>query len=116
MSVSQLEVAQVHADLQPVARLTLTADQVPALTFTDYYDELGPGVQAFVQLDEGTFRLWNNSTDPAGRFLVVLASPGEPMSQVTALLTALDLPGRVLTQLWTGQSWLAGADASTSAA
>ncbi len=35
MSVSQLEVAQVHADLQPGARLTLTADQVPALTFTD---------------------------------------------------------------------------------
>ncbi len=80
------------------------------------YDELGPGVQAFVQLEQGTFRLWNNTTDPAGRSLVVLASPGEPMSQVTALLTALDLPGRFLTQLWTGQSWLTGADASTSEA
>jgi hypothetical protein len=33
-----------------------------------------------------------------------------------ALLTALDLPGRVLGQLWTGQSWLTGADASTSEA
>jgi hypothetical protein len=110
VSVSQLEVEQVHADLQAVARLTLTAEQVPALTFTEYYDELGPGVQAFVQLEQGTFRLWNNSTDPAGRSLVVLASPGEPIAQVTALLTALDLPGGVLTQLWTGKGWLTGDD------
>jgi hypothetical protein len=116
VSVSQLEVEQVHADLQAVARLTLTAEQVPALTFTEYYDELGPGVQAFVQLEQGTFRLWNNSTDPAGRSLVVLASPGEPIAQVTALLTALDLPGGVLTQLWTGKGWLTGDDAATSAA
>ena len=79
MRISQLEVAQVHADLQAVARLTLTADEVRALNFTAYYDELGPGVHAFVQLDEGTFRLWNNSTDPAGRSLVVLATPGEPL-------------------------------------
>jgi hypothetical protein len=116
VSVSQLGVEQVHADLQPVARLSLTADQVPALTFAEYDDELGPGVQAFVQLEQGTFRLWNNSTDPAGRSLVVLASPGEPIAQVTALLTALDLPGRVLTHLWNGQSWLTGTDAATSAA
>lgn len=115
MSVSQLEVEQVHADLQAVARLTLTADELSALTFTGYHDELGPGVQAFVQLEQGTFRLWNNSTDPAGRSLVVLASPGEPIAQVTALLAALDLPGGVLAQLWTGQTWLTG-DAATSAA
>jgi hypothetical protein len=112
VSVSQLEVEQVHADLQAVARLTLTAEQVPALTFTEYYDELGRGVQACVQLEQGTFRLWNNSTDPAGRSLVVLASPGEPITQVTAL----DLPGSVLTQLWSGQGWLTGTDAATSAA
>lgn len=79
-----------------------------ALTFTESYDELGPGVQAFAQLDQGTFRLWSNSTDPAGRSLVVLASPGEPIAQVIALLTVLDLPGRVLTQLWNGQGWLTG--------
>jgi hypothetical protein len=116
VSVSQLEVEQVHADLQAVARLTLTAEQLPALTFSEYYDELGPGVQAFVQLEQGTFRLWNNSTDPAGRSLVVLASPGEPIAQVTALLNALDLPGSILTQLWTGTGWLTGDDAATSAA
>ncbi len=116
MSLSQLEVEQVHADLQAVARLTLTAEQVPALTFSEYYDELGAGVQAFVQLEEGTFRLWNNSTDPAGRSLIVLASPGEPIAQVTALLNALDLTGSVLTQLWTGTGWLTGKDAATSAA
>ena len=79
MSVFQLEVEQVHADLQAVARLALTAAEVPVLTFTEYCDELGPGVQAFVQLAEGTFRLWNNSTDPVGRSLVVLASAGEPL-------------------------------------
>jgi hypothetical protein len=116
VSLSQFDVEQVHADLQPVARLTLTAEQVPALTFTEYDDELGPGVQAFVQLEQDTFRLWNNSTDPAGRSLIVLASPGEPIAQVTALLNALDLPGGVLTQLWTGKGWLTGDDAATSAA
>ena len=46
--MSVLQVEQVHSDLQALARLTLTADEVPALNFTEYYDELGPGVQAFV--------------------------------------------------------------------
>ncbi|MBK5308316.1 MAG: hypothetical protein JJD92_16675 [Frankiaceae bacterium] len=116
MSVPQLELEQVHTDLQPVARLALTAAQIPALTFAPYDDELGPGVQAFLQLEQGTFRLWKSSTDPAGRTLVVLASPGEPIAQVTALLGALDLPGHVLVQLWNGQRWLTGANAATSAA
>ena len=111
MSVFQVEVEQVHADLQAVARLALTADEVPVLTFTEYCDELGPGVQAFVQLEEGSFRLWNNSTDPAGRSLVVLASAGEPLPQVLALLRALALPGHVLAQLWNGQFWLTVTDA-----
>ena len=89
--------------------------EVPALTFTEFDDQLGPGVQAFVQLDLGTFRLWHNGTDPAGRSLVVLASPGEPIAQITALLDALDLPGGGRTQLWTGQSWLTGTGPATSA-
>ena len=99
----QLEVEQVHADLQAVARLALTADEIPALNFTEHDDELGLGVQAFVQLEEGTFPLWNNSTDPDGRSVVVLATPGEPLPQVVALLRALDLPGHVLARLWDGE-------------
>lgn len=57
-----LEVSRIHADLQPIARLTLSAERIPALTFTAYDDELGHGVQAFVQLAQGTFRLWTTST------------------------------------------------------
>ena len=112
MSITQLQVEQVNADLQALARLTLTADEVPALNFTEYYDELGPGVQAFVQLEEGTFRLWNSGTDPAGRSLVVLATPGEPLPQVVALLQAVDLPGHAVAQLWNGEVWLTVTDAA----
>lgn len=110
MSLRQLQVEQVHLDLQAVARLTLTAEQIPALTFSEYRDELGPGVQAFAQLDSGTFRLWSSSPDPVGRSLIVLASPGDPIAQVTALLAALDLPGSVLAQVWTGAAWLTSHD------
>ena len=59
---TQLEVEQVQVDLQAVARLTLTAEQIPTLDFVPYEDELGHGVQAFVQLAQGTFRLWTTST------------------------------------------------------
>ena len=105
---TQLEVEQVQVDLQAVARLTLTAEQIPTLDFVPYEDELGHGVQAFVQLEQGTFRLWNSRSDPVGRSVIVLATPGEPLPQVIALLRALDLPGHVVAQLWNGERWLAG--------
>lgn len=106
--LTQLEIEQVHVDLQAVARLTLTPDQIPTLAFVQYEDELGNGLQAFVQLEKDTFRLWNSGSDPAGRSVVVLATSGEPLLQVVALLRALDLPGRVLAQLWNGERWLTG--------
>lgn len=73
--LTQLDVKQVHLDLQAVARLTLTAEHVPTLASIQYEDELGHGVQAFVQLEQDTFRL-RNSSDPAGRSVIVLATPG----------------------------------------
>ena len=108
LRLTKLDVEQVHVDLQAVARLTLTAGQIPTLAFVEYEDELGHGVQAFVQLKQDTFRLWNSGSDPAGRSVIVLATAGEPLPQVVALRRALDLPGHVVAQLWNGERWLTG--------
>ena len=58
------------------------------------------------------FLLWNSDTDPAGRSVLVLATPGEPLPQLVELLRALNLPGRVLAQVWNGECWLTLTEAS----